>query len=247
MGKSLRMVHASGNTFMSLAKTQSDVGQLVDLKPAPLWITLTETAEEETIRAIRAEIIKKGAPYNLLNPDNGDISFLIHHDARIKDHIGRLAIPQKHAPAAEGGHGPRYNSSVALEWQEEIIWANGCHFVTFKTKGGTRGDQQVTQANLMGKAMSHQAKGRVLSVGSGDLNGQLPNRADLQAVFDKWRMTTTAEETGNHTGTHDNARIDYAWTMDKDRRLSVEKMRVLKVREFNSDHDPVVVDLTIRS
>jgi hypothetical protein len=34
--------------------------------------------------------------------------------------------------------------------------------------------------------------------------------------------------------------------MDQDRRLSVSEMKVLKSNEFNSDHDPIVVDFAIR-
>ena len=246
MAKSLRMVHASGNTFMSLARTKSDVGRLVDLSPAAQWITLTECGELDTIRAISRFLQKIDAPYNVFNPDRGDIAFLVHHDVRLVDGGGPLAIPGKPGPASDGGHGPRHNSWAKLNWKDETIFANGVHFVTFRTDGGNRGDEQVHQAELMASQMHDQARSRNLAIGSGDLNGQLPNRGDLQEIWDAHGMTTTAKETGDMTGTHGHARIDYVWTMDQDHRVSVDDMKVLKSTKFESDHDPIVVDLTIR-
>lgn len=248
--KQFRFVHASGDTFMSLARTKSDIGHLVDLDPLPLWITLTETAEASTIEGIRDTLHKLDAPFRLVNPDRGDISFLVNHDAHVADSGGPLAIPRRPGPARTGGHGPRHNSYVELHWRGEVISVNGVHLVTYhpdhEHDTGTRGGQQVRQVELLGQQMRTQAHRRNLSVGSGDLNGQLPNRDDLQHIFDEYGMTTTAHETGVMTGTHGNARIDYAWTMDKDSRLHVVEMKVLKSRVYNSDHDPIVNDCELR-
>lgn len=248
MAKRLRVVHASGNTFMGLGKTQADIRRYLGMDPEPLWITLTETGQSDTLRAISQVVRDARAPYNLLNPDKGDISFLIHHDAHLKSNGGKVIIPAQGGKASEGAHAARCNSYAELEWRDETIFANGVHFVTrivHEPRLHERSEQQVIQANAMGLQMSQQAHGRHLAIGSGDLNGQLPNRDDLQEVFNKYHMTTTAKETGNMTGTHDHARIDYVWTMDKDGRVSVEDMKVLKSGAINSDHDPIVVDLLI--
>lgn len=248
MAKRLRVIHASGNTFMSLGKTQNDVRRYLGMDSKPLWITLTETGQTDTLRAISQVVRDTKAPYNLLNPDKGDISFLIHHDARLVASGGPVIIPAQGGKASEGAHAARCNSWAELEWQGETIFANGVHFVTRVVHDNNhedRSDEQVKQAEAMGLQMKRQAHGRQLAIGSGDLNGQLPNREDLQRVFDEYNMTTTAKETGNMVGTHDRARIDYVWTMDKDGRLSVEDMKVLKSGAINSDHDPIVVDMLI--
>lgn len=248
--KQFRFVHASGDTFMRLAKTRSDVGHLLDLTPHPLWVTLTEAGEAETLRAIRAEIHQKNAPYQLINPDQGDIAFLLHRHTHLMRVGGPLAIPAVHKPAREGGHGPRHNSFMKFGWEDEVLFVDGVHLVTYHVdhlhNRGTRADDQVKQMMLLGQQMRQQAEEKALAIGSGDLNGVLPTRRDLQHVFDHFNMTTTAHETGVQTGTHENSRIDYAWTMDKDRRLHVVHMRVLKSGIFHSDHDPIVVDCEIR-
>lgn len=247
--KEFRFVHSSGDTFMSLARTRSDIGHLLELRPRPLWLTLTEIGELATIKAIRAEVNKRDAPYSVINPDRGDIAFLVNRSAHVVKMGGRLAIPGKSGPAKDGGHGPRHNSFVELDWADETIFVNGVHLVTFHTNhasnSGDRSAEQVKQLQLLGKQMAWQSKDGSMALGSGDLNGALPNRHDLQKVFDQFNMTTTAHETGDMTGTHGNARIDYAWTMDKDKRLDVVDMKVLKSGVFNTDHDPIVVDCKI--
>jgi hypothetical protein len=245
------MVHASGNTFMKVGKTKQDVRRLLGLGINPLWVTLTETLDEETILAIKQLINKHELPYRLINPDNGDISFLIQNNARPIDWGGELSVPAQPGPAREGGHGPRFNSWCEIHAYGETIFINGVHLVTYFERSDhahsdTRPEQQLKQVRDLGAQMRKQAKGRNLAVGSGDLNGILPNRKDMQAVFDEFKMITTAEETGVMTGTHGSSRIDYVWTMEEqDRRLSVADMKVLKSPVYNSDHDPIVVDLLI--
>lgn len=244
MTVSVRMVHASGDTFMSLAKTGKDELNLMRLDPEPLWICITEAGEEETIRVISKTIRDHNTPYNIINPDRGDIAFLVHHDARLLGSGGPVAIPRQPGPAREGGHGVRCTSFIHLGYKGEDIFPNGVHFVTYHEGNTTRADEQVEHAKKLGQQMRHQAEGDHVAIGSGDLNGSLPQRHDLQKVFDVFNMTTTAEETKVKTGTHGRARIDYVWTMDKDKRVTVDHMKVRKTG-FNSDHDPIVVDLSI--
>jgi hypothetical protein len=245
--KHFRFVHASGDTFMPLSEERSDIHHLLSLDP--LWMTLTEGGERATVKAIQAVVRREKAPYYVINPDAGDIIFLVNKEARIAGYGGPLSIPAKSGPAKEGGHGPRHNSWAELHWGNEVIFANGVHFVTFHTNhasnSGDRSVQQVKQANDVGKQMERQAQGTHIAVGSGDLNGSLPQRKDLQRIFNAHHMTTTAHETGVMTGTHGQNRIDYAWTMDRDRRLHVVHMRVLKSSIIKSDHDPIVNDCVI--
>lgn len=250
MSTTLHMIHASGDTFMSLAKEKSDIGNL--LKRRALAYTITECGEAVTIQALREEVHKHDAPYHVINPDEGDIAFIVHHDVKILSQGGPLAIPAQHGPASQGGHGPRCNSFFEGEYKGETFTKFGVHFVTAHTlhdgpnKGVWRTDEQVKQADLLGQQMNAAAKGSHLAIGSGDLNAVLPNNRDVQAVFDRYGMTTTAQETGVMTGTHGNTRIDYMWTMDRDKRLSVTKMKVLKSKIYNSDHDPVEVFMEVR-
>lgn len=246
-----RFLHSSGDTFITLAHTRSDVGHLLELRPHPLWITLTEIGETSTLHALQSEINQRNAPYRVINPDSGDIAFLVNKEARVLSSGGPLSIPKNSAPIKQGGHGPRHNSWAELHWNDEVIFVNGVHFVTFHTNhatdSGDRSALQVRQADDLGSQMANQASGSGLALGSGDLNGALPQRGDLQHVFDKHGMTTTAHETGVMTGTHGSARIDYCWTMDKDGRLSVSDMKVLKSGIFRTDHDPIVVDCEIQN
>jgi hypothetical protein len=248
--KRFSFVHASGNTFMPTVDEKADVGHLLALRPHPLWITLTEIGQTSTVAAIREVVNQRDAPYDVINPDSGDIAFLVNHEAHVANSAGPLSVPGKPGPARLGGHGPRHNSYVELHWEDEIIYANGVHFVTFHTNhatdSGNRSAQQVKQALDVARQMKHQASGSSIAVGSGDLNGSLPQRKDLQRVFHAYNMTTTSHETGVTTPTHGNARIDYAWTMDHDKRLHVVHMKVLRSSQFNSDHDPIVNNCEIR-
>lgn len=242
----IQVVHASSNTFMPANDAKEDIENL--LKLGAVIITLTEIGDAATFAAVKAAI--KGHPYKAVNPDKGDIAFLVHTDAKIIDSGGPVAIPgTAHIDAGHGGHGPRCNSWVHVEYKGEVIFFNGVHFVVAKPDEAphmNRRDQQNKQAKLMGAQMSKQASGRHLAIGSGDLNASLPHQKPLQDIFDSYGLTTTQHETGNTQTTHGTSRLDYIWTSDKDGRVSVPSMVVLKSKKFNSDHDPVVARLRIR-
>ena len=242
----LHIVHQSLDTFMSQAKNVEDVGNVVDMEPD--IHTLTETADIDTVRVIRK---KFGTKVHVINPDGGDITFLIKRKAaHILHYGGPLAIPRQPGPAREGGHGPRCNSWIEMQFGDEIITHNGVHFVTAHADhthpGRMRVDQQVKQAHLLGEQMRRQSQGRRIATGSGDLNAVLPRDKAIDDVFNEYGLTTTSEETGVTTGTHGTTRLDYIWTADRDGRVSVASMKVLKSRKYNSDHDPVDVWLNIK-
>jgi hypothetical protein len=240
------VIHASGNTFMQLANTKSDVGHLLDRNP--LIVALTETGESATIAAIRAVI--RDRPYNVYNPDDGDIAFLLRHTASFVRCGGPLAIPGQPGPAAQGGHGPRHNSYITFNYLGEHITHNAVHLVTKNTDhnsgGKDRSNEQIKQIAELGAQMQRQAQGSSLVTGSGDLNAALPTDKAMQALFDKHHMTTTAHETGNMADTHGPHRIDYIWTMDADGRLSCHSMTVLKSGIFHSDHDPLEAIIRVK-
>lgn len=234
------IVHASGNTFMSEAKTAEDIKNL--LKLHALLYTLTETAEQSTVHLIRGVTSAHSEDYRVFNPDRGDITFILRRDATYEDDGGELAIPGEAGPAAEGGHGPRFNSWIKFRYSREIISHTGVHFVTAHPN---RRDKQLKQARLMGELMNQFGQGGKLATGSGDINASLPGNKDMQAVFDNHGLTTTAKETGVNTPTHEGSRLDYIWTLDKDSRLSVPKMKVLPIG-YNSDHNPVLATIQVR-
>lgn len=239
--KVLHYIHYSGNTFMPLRDTQEDVDWIVGREPD--LVVITESAERETVQAIRDVVDHR---MMVLNPDDGDITFLLSKRHRLIERGGPLVIPRKPGLARNGGHGPRHNSWVRFAAYDERITHFGVHFVTRHAGGQDREDEQLRQALVLGHMMSEEASGYDLATGSGDLNSTLPNNDDMQAVFDRFGMTTTAQEEHDFDATHGHARIDYVWTMDKDRRLHVRTMRVVKLRRINSDHNPVEVWLGIK-
>jgi hypothetical protein len=239
---------------MSEDKNRDDVERLVDTlahgEQRDL-ITLTETGEADTVDMIR-RVCRGG--YTVVNPDRGDITFLVHPMHEVLMSGGRLVIPTVHAPARDGGHGPRFVSHVTIALKHagvtEELTHNGVHFVTryadHDGRKGDRHDQQLRQARVMGVLMREQGRGTRLSTGSGDLNSVLPQDAGMQRVFDEAGLTTTAHELGVETPTHGSRRIDYVWTRDADRRVVVKGMRVRRGAAWNSDHDPIDVWATIR-
>lgn len=237
--------HASLDTFLSDEANRSDVELLVDglVHGSPRdWITLTETGELETVQMIRRVA---GRRYQVVNPDRGDITFLVDRRLDVIDYGGPLAIPAVGHAAGAGAHGPRHNSWVQMHVRGERITHTGIHLVTLDADhnpgGKTRADQQRHQLELMADQLDVFGRGSGLATGSGDLNGVLPLRDDLQAIFDRHGLTTTAHETGVHTPTHGRRRIDYVWTRDDDRRLVVDGMKVRRGAQWSSDHDPIDV------
>jgi hypothetical protein len=238
----LHLIHASGNTFMPLHMFRDDVDMIV--RRGPHLAILTECGQPETMAAVRQAVSHR---MRVFNPDGGDIAFLLSFSCHPLATGGPLVIPKQSGPAQEGGHGPRHNSYIQFELGDEVITHTGVHFVTahenHKDNTGDRRDEQVKQAVTVGQQMQRFGKGSKVSTGSGDINGVLPARRDLQAVYDQYGLTTTAEEVGNDDPTHGNRQIDYIWTYDKDRRVTVDHMQVL--RGFHSDHRPVEAWLRI--
>jgi hypothetical protein len=229
----LMYVHASLDTFQKPKLAAEDVDQLLSLKG--FFYTLTETGDSDHVRAIKA-VVADHRGYEFINPDAGDISFIIDKSANVRGSGGPLAIPARKGPARDGGHGPRHNSYIHFGYNGEHFSHVGCHFVTAWTEhsadgkghGRMRTDEQVRQAHLMGQMMTNFGRGTDLATGSGDLNVVLPRNDAVQSVFDHYHLTTTAEETGVMKGTHGDSRIDYMWTFDRDHIISVTKMKVLK-------------------
>lgn len=239
------MIHSSGNTFQPLAKTKEDLRTL--LQRQALWYTLTEFAEKQNILMTVNLLRHEFSNYRVINPDRGDVAFIIRKTAKVLDYGGRLSIKGVPGPAARGGHGPRYNSYMNIKYMGEVISANGLHTVVARIPGRSpRFDEQLKQLDDMGKQMTRFAKGTRISIGSGDLNGSLPGRSDMQRIFDKYDMTTTSEERDDNTPTHDHSRLDYVWTMDRDSRASCKDMKVLKGLNLHTDHEPIEVVIHIR-
>ena len=241
MSTDLMLTHASLDTYMSLEKNLADVDWLVSGAGGDrLVITLTETAEDRVIEGIRRVVGKR---YQVVNPDAGDITFLVHRELKVKSSGGPLVVPAVHKPASKGGHGPRHNSWVRMEYDGEDWTHNGVHTVT--ALAGQRESEQVYQLRKLGQQMNRQGQGRRVATGSGDLNGNLPSCEDLQAVFDQYNLTTAAAETNTWTPTHGKARLDYTWTRDADSRVVVNRMTVRRHADRNSDHDPIDTWATI--
>jgi hypothetical protein len=243
--KPFRIIHASGNTFMPLVQTLADIERMMGHSPD--LVALTETGQNSVVRAIRHLV---GKHMQVENPDRGDITFLVKPEHHVLDLGGPLAIPGQSGSAALGGHGPRHNSFVTLDLGDgDVLTHTAVHLVTQHAHhahgGPDRSAEQIKQANLVGQQMMEKGAGHRLATGSGDLNTALPGDADMQRVFDHYSLVTTAQETGDEDPTHGVRRIDYVWTFDQDRRLSVAEMKVLP--GFHSDHHPVLADLNIRA
>jgi hypothetical protein len=239
-------VHASGDTFLRLMDTKSDINNLLDIEA--IYYTITEAGEKLTMKMV--EDLCKQRPYLVINPDRGDILFLLHKSAHLLNLGGPLVLPAVHKPVTEGGHGARHNSWMNFRYSGEVFFHTGVHLVTahsFHAGGGPlRTDEQNKQMQLVGEQMRKFGSGTALATGSGDLNTSLPENKQMEAIMDRYGMTTASEETGNLTSTHGTRRIDYFWTLDKDQRLSVESMRVLKGKKYLSDHDPIHTKLNVR-
>lgn len=240
--------HASLDTFLDDDLNVADVVRL--LKLHLLYYTFTETGQDAMVHLLKNAVRANTEDYKLINPDGGDICFVVRNDLSLLDWGGPLAIPRQPGPAGQGGHGPRHNSFFTGKWRGEQISHTGVHFVTkhghHKAGGPDRSNQQLRQARMMGEQMQQLGRRSALALGSGDINASLPENREMQKVFDEYELTTTAEETDTKTATHGAHRIDYAWTYDKDRRLSVPSMRVLKNQGYHSDHDPLVVHVNVK-
>lgn len=246
----LHLTHASLDTFDTDAHNRDDVEGLVDNLvhgERRDLVTLTETGEADTVAMIRRVA---GKLYGVVNPDRGDVTFLVHRDHDVLASGGRLVIPTVHKPPSEGGHGPRFVSHVTIDLDGEELTHNGVHFVTryadHENRKGDRHADQLRQARVVGVCMSQQGRGRRLSTGSGDLNAVLPADRHMQRIFTEAGLTTAAHETGVTTPTHGDRRIDYVWTRDADHRLIVKGMQVRRGAAWHSDHDPVDVWAVIR-
>jgi endonuclease/exonuclease/phosphatase (EEP) superfamily protein YafD len=237
--------HASLDTFNSDAANREDVAHLTEQLTSGddrLWITLTETAEPETVAMIRRIANRR---YVTLNPDAGDVTFLVHRDLEVIAAGGPVVIPAVHKPARLGGHGPRCNSWVTMRRGRYELSHVGLHLVTARTMtergAALRLGEQRKQLEHAGELMDRLGRGDRIATGSGDLNGVLPRRKDLQQVMDAHELTTTASETRTTDKTTATARIDYVWTRDADPRLSVQRMKVRHGAGWHSDHDPIDV------
>lgn len=251
----LRLTHASLDTFAPDVDNREDVERLVDglvHGDRRDLVTLTETGQYATVEMIRKIAGKR---FHTINPDAGDITFLVHRDHDVTALGGRLVIPPVRTSPAEGGHGPRFVSYVTLDLkleggQTETLTHHGVHFVTRNTEhksgGADRSRLQRRQARVMGIMMRQHGFGGRLATGSGDLNAVLPADEDLQRTFEFAGLTTTAHETGVDTPTHGSRRIDYVWTRDADHRLEVKGMTVRRGAAWHSDHDPIDVWCNIR-
>lgn len=240
----LHYIHLSGDTFLPISQYVEDVKRALLRKPDLL--VLTEAGESATVKAVKAA----AHGYQTLNPDGGDIAFLLPESTPVFDQGGELVIPAQSGSAALGGHGPRFNSFVTFGHGGETVTHTGLHLVTrhahHASGGPDRHAQQLAQAKAMAESMTKFGRGRHLATGSGDLNSELPGDRQMQAIFDHFGLTTTAAETHIHTPTHAGRHIDWMWTLDRDHRLSVDTMRVLRTAPFNSDHDPLEARLTIQ-
>lgn len=243
------IVHASLNTFMSDADNVADVRRL--LKKGALYYTFTELEDIKTVRLVKDLVHKEFHDYETFNPDAGDIYFVARKDFKVSGCGGHLAIPGTHGiGAADGGHGPRFNSYLAGDYEGEHITHTGVHTVVAKPDNKPHMDrraQQIKQLNMMGDQMQKFGVGKNLAIGSGDINAEIPHLTAIQHVFDAHKLTTTSEETGNREDTHGTARLDYIWTYDADSRLSVPKMDVLRNQGYHSDHDPVVATINVKA
>lgn len=241
----LMWTHYSGDTFMSLAKLQEDAERLTATQDRH-WITMTEMAQPESLAAVKDVV---GRHYQVVNPDGGDIAFLVSKHLPVLRPKGTLVVPRKAGAAAKGGHGPRYVSEFSTEYDGEEVTVLGIHLVTLKVAGKvspTRRRQQIDHLTAMGQRMSQVGKGRRIAVCSGDCNGDVDHRADMASVFDRYHLTTTAQETGVHTPTHADAHLDWVWTRDADQRAVVNAMTVHRGPAWNSDHDPIDVWATVQ-
>lgn len=234
----LHVIHSSQNTFNSDAQNETDARHIFSRRPHVA--AFTETSEKKAVDRIRKASDGK---YRVINPDEGDICFAVHNALHVLHFGGPLAIRGQRGPARLGGHSPRHNSYVQFMFHGDVISYTAIHTVTAR---GGRTDEQVKQLNMMGQQMVSFGQGDNLAIGSGDLNGQLPIKERFQRVFDRYNLTTTAQETGDWSDTHGKNRIDYIWTYDRDGRLKVTGMNVLRDRMFYSDHNPIEAFMSIR-
>lgn len=241
-GIELDIVHASLDTFLDDSKNESDVKRLLNLNAHSY--ALTETGQNDTFKMIK-RICKERDTHTAYNPDQGDITFILRNDCRHIEFGGKLIIP------AGDGHGPRCNSFNRFEYMGEYITHTAIHAVALHADHRTpaivkqRKEQQLKQIEAMAVQIQKYGQGRSLSIGSADLNAVLPDNKTIQGIFNEYGLTTTAHETGVNDPTHGNRRIDYIFTLDRDKRLVVRTMRVLHSGKYASDHDPIIARLNI--
>jgi hypothetical protein len=245
MSTDLMFTHASLDTFLPDAKNEEDVDRLAS--DDRQWITLTETGQKDTVALVRRVV---GRRYQVVNPDAGDITFLVHRDIEVRKNGGSLAVKAVRKPPSEGGHGPRYVSWVQMGYDGQVITHHGSHLVVLrashKGRGPSQADEQVAHLTALAKSMTRFGKGDRVATGSMDLNGALPNRDDLQRVLDRYHLVTSAHVTGDLDPTHHGHRIDYVVARTGDKRFQFRDMQVRHGPQWNTDHDPIDVWATIR-
>jgi endonuclease/exonuclease/phosphatase family metal-dependent hydrolase len=247
MMSELKIIHASGDTFMPIKNFKEDIKRLLARDPTVLAIT--EAGQKDTMTALRS-VAGRGR-WTTINPDDGDIAFIVDkNQGDVIDFGGKLAVRSDPSSPSQGGHGPRYVSWVRYHFDGLHMRHVAQHFVVPHAHNEAKIDphlrgQQIRQASLMSATMERFAQGRSLVTGSADLNSSLPDDGTLQHIFDSYHLTTTAHESKVGDPTHGHRRIDYIWTCDLDKQVSVTKMNVLS-ETFHSDHNPIEAILKIK-
>jgi hypothetical protein len=237
------LAHLSLDTFQPVENAEHDARALLRLEPH--LAVFTEAGQAETVAALADVAARRH--YQLVNPDRGDIVFALRDDLEVLGTGGELAEKAEGRTRGHTKHGPRYNSFIRFVLAGEEITHSAAHILTGLGDDRPRTQQVLNQAELLASQIEDNADGRALSTGSADLNGQLPENAQLADIFARHRLTTTAAESGVDTPTHGPRRIDYIWTFDRDGRLSVQHFVVHRDDRFLSDHDPLEALLAIRA
>lgn len=238
----LHLVHLSLDTFLPDAKVREDLESALELRPH--LAAFTEAGQHTTVALAGHVAGLRG--YVAVNPDAGDILFAVREDLRIVDHGGELAVPAAPRSAGHVQHGPRHNSWVRFHLGDEDITHSSCHLVTGFSDDPARREQDLHQAELLGRQVEAFGAGHRISTWSGDLNSALPNNDQLDALLTSHGMWTTAAKTGVDTATHGPHRIDYVGG-SHDPRVEVESFKVHRGPKFHSDHDPLEAWLKIHA
>jgi hypothetical protein len=237
----LDLVHFSLDTFKDDDENLEDIDNILRLHPH--GVALSETGQAKMVRLIQNHI--KNSRYELINPDKGDISFLLRDDCKLLDDGGELVVPAARKRPGMVGHTSRHNSFINFEFKDEEFYWTAIHALALHGDNKRKQDQ-LDQFDSYAKQIWRFSRGRALSFGSGDFNTVLPNNHAFQNILETYGITTSAHETGVDDPTHGNRRIDYFMTVDRDGRVVVVFMDVLRGHRFNSDHDPIYVRIKVK-
>lgn len=206
----------------------------------------TEATPQGNLQVL--ERVAKEHDYQLITVDGG--GWVAANSAYpIVEHSNVVIVPALHAPASQGGHGPRGVLTEVVDLGHYGLHSfSEEHWVTGFRLGNHKGDnlrrEGFAEAQSQGlvDAVKFGARGGRTATWAGDVNdnllkdhGQDPHAA--YAILKAGGLISAFEDEDSHDPTHGKSLIDWIGRYTGDKRLSIVGLRVH--RPIGFDHQSV--------